>query len=92
MQRSGVALAPAPCVCVCVLGNPVEMKGAATHWPGDYGVTFVSVPGLNCKSFFSSLPFLKVGFYWNFYIRNMNHEEFMEDLLCFCTCSAFFSV
>ncbi len=36
------------CVCVCVLGNPVEMKGAATHWPGDYGITFVIVPGLDC--------------------------------------------
>lgn len=46
------------CVCVCVLGNPVEMKGAATHWPGDYSITFVSVPGLNC-----SFPFLKLAFY-----------------------------
>lgn len=32
------------CVCMCVLSvcgpavrcNPVEMKGAAAHWPGDY--------------------------------------------------------
>jgi len=47
------------CVCVCVLGNPVEMKGAATHWPGDYSITFVSVPGL-CKH---SFPFLKLAFY-----------------------------
>lgn len=41
------------CVCVCLLGNPVEMKGAATHWPGDYSITFVSVPGLKLETLFS---------------------------------------